>query len=141
MAHGHCPGLHGNGNTKGILQQSPAMVLRGTSALRCRRVHYTQLRTGCAAFEFQSHTYRSYHPTLISRYPRSGVIKTVGQSQRYESGRGQPHSRTLRADSELSNIRQVLECGPLPLSLEPRGMTDRFNPCLRRLFTGLKPRC
>src|SRR5207245_7895001 len=33
-----------------------------------------------------------------------------------ESGRGQPHSKTLRADSEISNIRQVLECGcPLPL--------------------------
>ena len=33
-----------------------------------------------------------------------------------ESGRGQPHSKTLRADSDISNIRQVLECGcPLPL--------------------------
>src|SRR5207247_11459578 len=42
-----------------------------------------------------------------------------------KSGRGQPHSKTLREELECAKIRKVLECGcPLPLSLGPRHRRD-----------------
>jgi len=56
------------------------------------------------------------------------AIKTVGQPQRYKSGRGQPHSKTCRIFVSSGSARSVLECGcPLPLWLTPRRVTDGFN--------------
>jgi len=41
----------------------------------------------------------------------------IASDKRYESGRGQPHSKTLRNKQGAEKRASVLECGcPLPLS-------------------------
>src|SRR5437764_306390 len=57
---------------------------------------------------------------------RRGVRLKLSRTgtRRGESGRGQPHSTTLRDICCASQFREVVECGcPLPLSIKP-GMTD-----------------
>jgi hypothetical protein len=52
----------------------------------------------------------------IRSHPRHGAALSA-RSVANDSGRGQPHSKTLPREPKRYGIRQVLECGcPLPLS-------------------------
>jgi hypothetical protein len=53
----------------------------------------------------------------------SGVIKRTDPARYLESGRGQPHSKTLARFPARYLIREVLECGcPLPLYIDATRM-------------------
>ncbi len=67
------------------------------------------------------------------------IFRPAGENDGYcnspKSGRGQPHSKTLRKTEAPQNLRQVLECGigqtgsvPMPLLLETDGRTQSFQP-------------
>jgi len=62
-----------------------------------------------------------------------------------QSGRGQPHSKSLRKESRAIRRDSVLECGcPLPLSLLSRALTATFigrmplNPATDRWESNLR---
>jgi hypothetical protein len=45
-----------------------------------------------------------------------GTLMLACTDKRYESGRGQPHSKTLRKKQRAEKRASILECGcPLPL--------------------------